>query len=167
MTIVGGKWTTYRCMAEECVDQAILFGDLPESRCITESLQIHGHCIDAGDLGALRVYGSDAAAIREIGTSRPELKCQLHARLPYTGAEIVWAVRHEMARNLDDALSRRTRALILDARAALESAPRVAAIMAEELDKDGVWVNEQIRSFTQLAERHLLTSPRELDKGCA
>jgi glycerol-3-phosphate dehydrogenase len=167
MTIVGGKWTTYRRMAEECVDQAILFGDLPESRCSTESLQIHGHCIDSSNLGGLQVYGSDAAGIREIGTGRPELKCHLHSRLPYTGAEIVWAVRHEMARNLDDALSRRTRALILDARAALEIAPRVALIMAEELDRDRDWVKQQLQSFTQLAKQHLLASPRELAEGCA
>ncbi len=121
MTIVGGKWTTYRRMAEECIDRAITFGGLPESRCVTEQLDIHGHARSAD--GALRVYGSDAHLIRSLVSERSELGEPLHSHLPYIKAEVVFSARHEMARTLDDALARRTRSLILDARAAIEAAP--------------------------------------------
>jgi glycerol-3-phosphate dehydrogenase len=165
MSIVGGKWTTYRRMAEECVDQAITFGDLAESRCITEDLPIHGYCNNHD--GALRVYGADAEQIREIARERPELNQPVHPRLPYTGAEVVWGARSEMARTVDDALSRRTRSLILDARAAIEAAPAVARLMAEELGRDSGWVDDEIRRFGKLAKGYLPTTEVPSMKGYA
>lgn len=157
MSIVGGKWTTYRRMAEECVDQAITFGGLPESRCVTEQLDIHGHTRNAE--GALRVYGSDAQLIRSLATERPELGEPLHPRLPYIQAEVVFSARHEMARTLDDALARRTRSLILDARAAIEAAPLTARLMAQELKRDERWVAREVQAFTDLAQGYLMRSP--------
>ena len=99
----------------------------------------------------LAVYGADARRIQEIASTNPELREQLHSSLPYTGAEIVFAVRHEMARTLEDVLARRTRALFLNARAAVEMAPAVAALMAKEFPKDQTWVQDQIQKFEQLA----------------
>jgi glycerol-3-phosphate dehydrogenase len=164
MSIVGGKWTTYRRMAEDCVDQAITFGDLPESPCVTENLPIHG--FRKNHEGVLRVYGTDAEQIRQIARERPDLNEPLHPRLPYTGAEIVWGARNEMARTVDDALSRRTRGLILDARAAIEIAATVARLMAEELRRDSQWIDEEVRRFVKLADGYLMTAEAPIAEGC-
>jgi glycerol-3-phosphate dehydrogenase len=156
MTIVGGKWTTYRHMAEDCVDHAILFGGLPESRCVTTDLPIHGYHSDPKALGALGVYGADAERIREIADENPEYALPLHPDLPYIAAEIIWSARHEMSRTVDDALARRTRALLLNARAAIAVAPRVARLLARELTRGEEWVEDQIASFSALASQYLL-----------
>ncbi|MGH7337182.1 MAG: glycerol-3-phosphate dehydrogenase/oxidase, partial [Myxococcota bacterium] len=123
VTIVGGKWTTYRKMAEDALVDAIAVGGLPSRPCVTETLRLHGY-IDREDSGfpadfARRVYGTDLAAVDAIARENPSLALPLHPRLPYTGAQIVFGARHEMARTLEDALARRTRALLLDARADL------------------------------------------------
>ena len=157
MTLVGGKWTTYRHMAEDCVDHALTLGDLGDAPCVTAELKIHGHHPRPTELGNLGVYGSDAAAILEVAGEDPAFAEQLHPELPYLAAEIVWSVRHEMSRNLDDALARRTRALLLNARAAAAIAPRVARLMAAELGRDEQWIAAQVESFTVLAQQYLLT----------
>jgi glycerol-3-phosphate dehydrogenase len=156
MSVVGGKWTTYRHMAEDCVDHAITLGALPDSPCVTAELRIHGYHANPQELGSLGVYGSDAAGIRKMAREQASLAEVLHPELPYIGAEIRWAVRHEMSRTLDDALARRTRALLLNARAAIAIAPRVAGIMAAELGRDERWVADQVASFTALAKRYTL-----------
>jgi glycerol-3-phosphate dehydrogenase len=156
MSVVGGKWTTYRHMAEDCVDHAITLGTLPDSPCVTAELKIHGYHANPQELGSLGVYGSDAAGIRKMASEQASLAEVLHPELPYIGAEIKWAVRHEMSRTLDDALARRTRALLLNARAAVAIAPRVANIMAAELARDEQWIAHQVASFTALAKRYML-----------
>src|SRR5215475_14527015 len=126
LTITGGKWTTYRHMAEDCVDHAITLGRLREEPCVTKTLKIHGYRQHIEDLGNLWVYGSDADAIRDIAARAPSLATPLHPDLPYIGAEIIWAARQEMARTLEDALARRTRALFLNSKVATEIAPLAA-----------------------------------------
>lgn len=154
LTIVGGKWTTYRHMAEDAVNHAATLGKLPDAACVTANLKVHGW-YDATDLGDLDVYGADAAAVRALVETTPALGEALHPALPYIAAEIVWAARNEMSRNLDDALSRRTRALLLNARAAVEIAPHVTALLASELGRDEAWQSEQVKSFTALARQYL------------
>lgn len=155
LTIVGGKWTTYRHMAEDCVDHAITLGTFPDRECVTKSLKIHGYRDGLDENEFLSVYGSDADQIRAIAARNAKLSEQLHPALEYTGAEIVWGVRSEMARTLDDMLSRRTRALFLNAKAALEMAPAVAKLMAEELGQGEGWIRAQIDSFSNLAKQYL------------
>lgn len=150
ITITGGKWTTYRSMAEACVDRAARLAGLPMRPCVTRHLRIHGY--ETGGAGPLAVYGSDAAEVGRIATSDTALAVQLHPALPYTGAEVVWAARAEMARTVEDVLARRTRALFLNARAALEMAPRVAELLARELGRDGAWATSQVGSFAQAVE---------------
>src|SRR5579885_2669717 len=133
MTITGGKWTTYRHMAEDCVDQAATLGQLPDFPCITQNLRIHGFHENASQFGELAVYGSDAEKLRGLVRKNPALGARLHPMLPYVKAEVIWAVREEMARAIEEVLARRTRALFLNARAALEMAPAVADLMADEL----------------------------------
>jgi glycerol-3-phosphate dehydrogenase len=155
LTIVGGKWTTYRSMAEDCVNHAIMLGSLEERPCSTRHLKIHGYHRNAQKFGELAVYGTDAVAIQALIRAHPVLGERLHPELPYCAAEIVWATRAEMARTLEDALSRRTRALLLNARAAIEMAPRAAALMAGELGRDESWIREQVADFTLLAKGYL------------
>ncbi len=158
LTIAGGKWTTYRKMAQDAVDQAETMAGLEERPCKTEHLQIHGWSRQAIHEPNLRVYGADAALIRDIADSDPRLAEKLHPELPYTGAEIVWAVREEMARTVEDALSRRTRALLLGAKASIECAPRVAEIMAGELGRDAKWARQAVEEYQQVARNYVISN---------
>ncbi len=155
LTIVGGKWTTYRHMAEDAVNHAATLGKLPDVACLTAGLRVHGWMEGVAVGSDLGVYGTDAEGIRALIAERPELGERLHPALPYVAAEIVWAAREEMSRNLDDALSRRTRALLLNARAAMEIAPRVAELLAAELGRDGAWQAAQVLEFRALARQYL------------
>ena len=152
LTTTGGKWTTYRNMAEHTVDQAADLARLPERPCVTRTLNVHGFHPNADRFGALGVYGSDAPAIQDLMRATPSLAAPLHPALPYTGAEVVWAVRNEMARSVEDVLARRTRALFLNARAAEAMAPEVARLMGEELDWDAARMARETAAFVALAK---------------
>jgi glycerol-3-phosphate dehydrogenase len=154
LTITGGKWTTYRHMAEDCVDHAITLGKLPEADCKTKNLRIHGYVESASTLGSLEVYGSDAEKIRALAASSPSLAAQLHPALPYIGAEIVWAAREEMARTVEDVLARHTRALFLNAAAATAMAEPASKLLAAELGRDESWAAAQVLEFTELAQQY-------------
>src|SRR5258708_12481478 len=156
VTIWGGKWTTYRRMAEDCVNQAATLAELPEKACITQHLNIHGFHANSDRFGHLSVYGSDAAQVQELMSADPELAAPLHPALPYIGAEVVFAARHEMAVTIEGVLARRTRALFLNARAAIKMAPRVAELMARELDRAAGWQANQVAAFKEIAKGYLL-----------
>lgn len=156
LTVTGGKWTTYRNMAEDCVNQAAMLARLPERPCETHDLKVHGARLQPGDVGHLAVYGSDAPAIQALLASDPALAQVLHPDLPYCAAEVVWSARHEMARTVEDILARRLRALFLNARAAIAMAPRVAELLAGELGRDVAWQKNQIQWFGKLAENYQL-----------
>ena len=153
LTITGGKWTTYRHMAEDAVDHAITLGKLADAPCPTKNLKIHGYMEDSATLGSLEVYGSDAAAIHTLAED-PVLGAQLHSELPYIAAEVVWAARAEMARTVEDVLARHTRALFLNASAAIAMAEPVARLLAAELGRDEAWIAAQVSEFRALAEQY-------------
>jgi glycerol-3-phosphate dehydrogenase len=154
LTITGGKWTTYRHMAEDCVNHAITLGKLPDVDCPTKNLRIHGYMQDSAALGELEVYGSDAETIRALAASSSSLATQLHPALPYIAAEVVWAAREEMARTVEDVLARRTRALFLNAAAAIAMAEPVATLLATELIRDASWAAQQVVEFKTLARQY-------------
>ena len=159
LTITGGKWTTYRHMAEDCVDHAITLGRLRDEPCPTKNLKIHGYLevpeSEEGSEDPLGVYGSDAEKIRTLAVD-PALAARLHLELPYIGAQVVWAARQEMARSVEDVLARRTRALFLNARAAIEMAQPVARLLAGELGRDETWIAAQVREFCELAKQYMV-----------
>lgn len=155
VTIAGGKWTTYRRMAQKTVDRAASAAALECRPCRTESQRIHGHTASCAEADELSFYGSDAAVIRQIARSQPAFAERIHPRLPVIGAQIVHAVREEMCRTVEDFLARRTRALLLDARASMEAADQVAAVMAGELGRDDAWRKQQTAEFRKLAEGYL------------
>jgi glycerol-3-phosphate dehydrogenase len=155
VTIAGGKWTTYRKMGEDTVTAAARVAGLEERPSRSAALPIHGFLPEPARAGDWQVYGADATGLEELCRQQPPLRGLLHPRLPYRLAEVVWGVRHEWARTVEDVLSRRTRALILDARAAMEAAPAVAALMAAELGRDEAWQSAQVAEFTALARGYL------------
>jgi glycerol-3-phosphate dehydrogenase len=156
LTITGGKWTTYRRMAEDCVDHAAVLAHLEERACVTRELRIHGCDPQADRLGSLAVYGTDAHGLTALMLERPELAERLHPALPISGAQVVWAARHEMARTLDDVLARRTRALVLNSRAALAMAPAAAHLLAAELGRDEPWRRGQVEAFGRIARNYFV-----------
>jgi len=159
ITITGGKWTTYRKMAEDVIDQAETVAGVEGTRCHTETMQIHGWTQATIRQKNLQSYGSDAIRMAELIKASPALSLKLHKALPYQKGEVVWHVRHEMARTVEDVLARRTRALILNARASIEAAPLVAALVAAELGFDEAWQARQVAEYTALARGYVFTDP--------
>lgn len=156
ITITGGKWTTYRRMAEETVDKAIKARGLKHVPCLTKTIKIHGHEIQRDAVSLKGFYGSDREAIIHLERSDARFLEKLHPGFDYTVADVIWAVRNEMAVTVEDVLARRLRTLFLDARASMEMAGRVAAIMAEELKMDKNWVDRQTEAFREYAAGYLL-----------
>ena len=157
VTITGGKWTSYRLMAEDTVDRAIEVCGLPQRKCCTKRFRIHGYRRNPDLTDHLYVYGSDEERIRELIAARPELGEKLSPKYDYTLAEVVWAVREEMAMTVEDVLARRVRMLFVDAREAMAAAPKTAETIARELGYGREWVDAEIERFTALAKHYLFT----------
>ena len=154
ITITGGKWTTYRKIAQDTVNKAISTGKIPNIACCTEHLSIHGNkpTTDLDRSSHLYIYGSDIPEILKLQKNHPELKEKLHPDYEYTLAEVIWAIRFEMARTVDDVLARRVRLLFLDSKAALTCAEKVARLIANELQHDEDWIQQEITNFTIIAK---------------
>lgn len=156
ITITGGKWTTYRRMAMDVIDKAIELGKLAARKCVTQDVKIHGYVAEMR-LDDLGLYGADAVGVEALLQEKPELNERLHPGYKYLKAEVIWMVRNEMVRTIEDVLSRRMRLLFLDARGALALAPSVARVMAAELGRDENWVAVQIHEFSNLVKQYLLS----------
>lgn len=156
ISVIGGKWTTYRRMAQDTVDKAIEVAKLQPKNCVTKDLSIHGSKTGTDFNDHFYVYGSDRDTLLNLINENPGWVEKLYPRMDFIKAEVIWAVRHEMARTVEDVLARRVRALFLDARAAIDMAPEVASLMANELNKGESWKNIQVADFTHVAEGYLL-----------
>ncbi|NQY67629.1 MAG: glycerol-3-phosphate dehydrogenase/oxidase [Flavobacteriales bacterium] len=156
ITVLGGKWTTYRKIAEDTINMAISNKTLEYKPCKTQDLKLHGYeTIKDKKNNTLSTYGTDRLAIKKLIIENSKLREKLHPDLHYILAEVVWAVQNEMAITVEDVLSRRTRALLLNAQASLECAEKVAILMAQYLDKDSVWIANQIKKYNELAKNYL------------
>jgi glycerol-3-phosphate dehydrogenase len=158
ITIAGGKWTTVRKMAEDCVDKAIQLHQLKAQPCSTENYRLHGASDKVVVTDERAVYGTDLAHIQQLERDQPTLAKPMSAAFGITPAQVIWAVRQEMARTVEDVLARRTRALFLDSRAAVAMAPDVAALLAEELGHDSEWCENQVNEFRLVAKNYLPAS---------
>lgn len=156
VTITGGKWTTYRKMAQDTIDQAATVAGLNIRECVTENLRIHGWLKNVDKNDPLHHYGSDRVDVQKLIRENPELGQPLHDRLPYLKAEVIWGVRNEMAMTVEDLLSRRTRALLLDAKASVEIAPEVARLMADEMGHGREWQKNQVAAYERVASAYIL-----------
>jgi glycerol-3-phosphate dehydrogenase len=157
ITITGGKWTTYRKMAEEVINNATLVGNLAKQKSTTANLHIHGYTNEQIGEEHLKVYGSDAVEIKRLYLENSLWQEKIHANFNYTKAQIIWAVRNEMALTVEDVLARRLRMLFLDAAAAMAAAPIVVKLMAIEMNKNDDWIATEIISFNTLAKQYLLS----------
>jgi glycerol-3-phosphate dehydrogenase len=162
ITITGGKWTTYRKMAEATVNKAIEITDLKKVSSKTKDLPIHGSEKNTGNHDYdFSIYGSDYSGILLLMTEDPSLNNKLVDGFPYMRAEVIWAVRNEMARTVEDVLARRLRLLFLDAKAAVLAAPKVAELMAKELGKNEEWKYKQLEDFYSLSKNYLLETSQK------
>jgi len=157
ITVTGGKWTTYRRMGQDTIDRAEQVSALPKYQSTTLELKLHGWTAESGTANSPweSVYGSDLPALRTLSDNDPALDAHLHPRLPFKLREVIWAARHEMARTVEDVLARRTRALFLDARAAIEAAPTVACLLAKELMRSDAWREKSLADFVETAKGYL------------
>ena len=155
ITITGGKWTTYRKMAEDVVNRAEEVAGIGKHRCETELMKLHGWSEERSDVTHWNVYGTDASGMDDLIKNNALLAEKIHPQLEYTKAEVIWQTRNEMARKVEDVLARRTRALFVDARAAIEAAPIVSQIMARELGKDDSWAGRSAQEFCELARGYV------------
>ncbi len=156
ITLTGGKWTTYRKMAEDVIDRAERVAGLAHTPSPTAGLAIHGATQAVDGPPHMRTYGSDAAGVMALAKTEPQLDQPLVAGLPMRQSEVLWHARHEMARTVEDVLARRTRALLLDARGSIAAAPTVARLLAAELKRDAAWIDAQVAAYTALARGYLL-----------
>ena len=156
ITITGGKWTTYRRMAQDTIDKAIELGKLPRKECVTADLTLYSADGSANQESHLYIYGSEQNQLQGLIDSRSDLAEKLHNNLEFTMAEVYWAIKNEMARTVEDVLARRVRVLFLDARAAIECAPKVAEMLRIHLGKDQRWKLEEINRFEQIAKQYVL-----------
>ncbi|YCM42737.1 glycerol-3-phosphate dehydrogenase/oxidase [Verrucomicrobiaceae bacterium 227] len=154
ITVTGGKWTTYRKMAEDVIDQAEMVSGVEQRPCETVNLQVRGWSKTDIPEANLKPYGADAPAIRALGEAE-----RIHPLLTLTAAEVRWHARQEMARTVEDVLARRSRSLLLNAKASIEAAPAVAGILAEELQKDESWISAQIAAYETLAKGYVFGDP--------
>lgn len=158
ISICGGKWTTYRKMAEDTINKAIKVGNLTFYPCTTSTLHLYGYQDSPIAIDSWTSYGSNAKKLYEMVQHKPELGVPFHHDLPYLPVEVIWAVKEEMAVTLEDVLARRLRALFLNARASIAIAPEVASIMAKMLHKDEAWKEGQVASYTKLARNYLVSA---------
>jgi len=154
LTIIGGKWTTYRRMAEETIDRAIKEGYLWKSECVTSHLKLTT-LTSRNNSGRLHIYGNHYIEIENLISANPELGLPFDSRLPYTRAEVLWICRNEMPVGIEDILARRTRSLLLNARASAEIAPEIAELMAMEFGCDQKWKSEQVDAYRTLVKNYI------------
>lgn len=163
ITMTGGKWTTYRRMGQDAINRAVDLRLLPKTASRTIDLKLHGWL--ASPLSEMSesevVYGSDFPALQALATKDRELDQMIHPRLPYRFREVAWAARHELARTTEDVLARRTHALLLDARAAMEAAPAVANLLGKELKRDAAWIRRDLERFFSIAKSFVYESADE------
>ena len=142
-------------MAEDVIDKAIVVGGLAECPCRTKTLQLHGWLDQVDPIDPWSAYGSDREKLEKVLSEDPSYKELLSNRLPYMKGEVIWAVREEMARTVEDVLSRRTRSLLIDARIAMAVAPEVASLIAKERGLPKSWEESQVKEFKELANIYL------------
>jgi glycerol-3-phosphate dehydrogenase len=155
--VAGGKWTTYRKMGEDAVSFAMRAAGLRGAPSRTRDLKLHGwteQIMSGNDM----VYGTDLPHLHELCEADATLNSPIHPSLFYRKCEVVWAARHEHARTTEDVLARRTRALFLDASAAIDAAAEVSRILAKELGRNEQWRTRDLERFLEVAKGYMFAT---------
>jgi glycerol-3-phosphate dehydrogenase len=156
LTIIGGKWTTYRKMAEDLVNKAEETNHWKRTKTRSKNLKIHGYKTEVDFNHPHYYYGSDEQFIIELIKEDATMAEVISPYLQITKAQVIWAIRHEMARTVEDFLARRTRCQLLDANESLIIAPKVASIMAKELNYNDQWVLSQIKQYGETTANYII-----------
>ena len=154
ISILGGKWTTYRKMAEDAINTASVVAGLKEVKCFTHKLKLLGFKENIDFNHPLHAYGSDADEISNIGTEKDN--DSLSDKFYISRNLIIWSIKKEMAIHLDDVLARRTRCLFLDAQETKKIAPTVAKIMAEILNKNKSWIKNELSFTNKIIKNYII-----------
>ena len=152
ISILGGKWTTYRKIAEDAVDASIPLGGLRKRKCKTKNLRLHGFKRRVKWDDPFHVYGSKARRLKSYGSSIDNIS--LSKKFFISNSIIHWSVTKEMAITVEDVLARRTRCLFLDSGESIRIAPQVAKKMAEIMEKDKSWIDKELKKFNTLCENY-------------
>jgi glycerol-3-phosphate dehydrogenase len=156
LTMIGGKWTTYRKMGEDLVNRAEKERGWKRIETKTKHLQIHGYKKEVDHEDPMYFYGTDREKILNLANENPALDEYVSEKLKIKKAQIVWAIRHEMALTVEDFLARRVRVQLLDARESMNVAHAVAGVMAKELGKDDGWIKKQTENYKKVTSEYLL-----------
>jgi glycerol-3-phosphate dehydrogenase len=157
ISVMGGKWTTYRKMGEDAISAAIKVSGLSAAPTRTKDLRLHGwqeHPARETSESDL-VYGCDLQKMEDLSANDSTLDQLLHPLLPYRRREVIWAARFEQARTTEDVLARRTRALFLNAAAAIQIAPEVSQLLAKELKRNETFLLRDLEKFRKVAQTYL------------
>lgn len=155
LTMVGGKWTTFRKMGQDLVDRTEKRKGWAHIPSKTKHMKIHGYKENSDLTNPLYIYGSDETKILDLAKEKT-MNDSLSTSLSVIKAQVVWAVRYEMARTIEDFLARRARCQLLDARESIRMAPAVAEIMAAQLGKDKEWQRLQIENYEKVTSNYIL-----------
>ena len=153
ISILGGKWTTYRKIGQDAIDSAFIVGGLKNAKSITENLTIHGFNLNSNFKDPLHQYGTDIDKLKTL-TKDPNGNISLSKKFYITKHQILWAIKEEMAINLEDVLARRTRCLFIDVFETEKLIDKVLKIMAEALNKKKDWKRKQKLSFLSLIKNY-------------
>jgi len=156
VTITGGKWTTYRQMAQDVIDVLKNKFNMKIEESHTSNFRIHGYKENVNLDDPFYFYGSDEEKMLALVKQNKELGEKISDSLNIIKAQVVWSVREEMARTIEDFLARRTRSLFLDSKESVRISPVVAEIMAGELKKDSAWINSQLEDYRKVAQNYIL-----------
>ncbi|MGY8922615.1 MAG: FAD-dependent oxidoreductase [Flavobacteriales bacterium] len=154
ISVLGGKWTTYRKIAEDTVNTLQAVGGLPERQCNTKTLPIFGYETHSDWNDPMHYYGTESKKIIAINAKKALVS--LSEKFFITENQIIWAIQEEMAINLEDVLARRTRCLFLDAFETEKIAPKVASIIAKKLGHDNAWIKNELKQFNNLIKKYQL-----------
>jgi glycerol-3-phosphate dehydrogenase len=155
VTITGGKWTTYRVMAKDAIDNVIFIAGLNKKECITKNLKIGNWDLPVDSSNHLNIYGNYKAEIEKIKLENSDFQEKIHSDFSYINAEIIWFIRNEMAITLEDVLARRTRLLFLNSQISKDVSYKVVEIMAKELNKTEDWKKNQLDNFSKTLQSYL------------
>ena len=152
ISVLGGKWTTYRKISEDAIDTAISINKLKKKKCKTKKTKLFGYKKKVDFSDPMHVYGSLKKKVESLGGI--DDNNSLSTKFYITNNIIEWSIIHEMALTLEDILARRTRCIFLDSNESKLIAPNVAKKMAEVLEKDQEWIDTELKKFNKLIKNY-------------
>ena len=154
ISVLGGKWTTYRKISEDAIDTAISINKLKKKKCKTKKTKLFGYKKKVDFSDPMHVYGSLKKKVESLGGIDDNKS--LSTKFYISNNIIEWSIIHEMALTVEDILARRTRCVFLDSNESKLIAPSVAKKMADVLEKDQEWIDSELKNFNKLIKNYTI-----------